>query len=174
MKPEIAIARYKLGKLSSEEIVKLADSWLKQGIYTDSINFLAMETTPTMASVGPMLEAAINELGLEVPSKIVAARIAAKDTVEKMVSGDIDLMKGANFLYWDIHHEVEYELPDSEYVGDNLDFEHLFCWLREVWDCRDGSHIICYTDLPRAQAEQKFLEHLKDEAETWLENQSKN
>lgn len=172
MKPEIAIAQYKLGKLSGEEIVKLADSWLEQGIFTDSINFLAMETEPVMANVGPMLETAIKELGLEVPSKVVAAKIAAKDIVGKMVSGDIDLIKGANFLYWDIHHEITDELPDGEYLGTNLGLEHMFCWLREVWDCRDGSRILYYTDLPREQAEKKFLMHLKEEAEKWLENQS--
>lgn len=171
MKPEIAISHYKLGKLSSEEIVKFADSWLEQGIFTDSINFLAMETTPIMATVGPMLETVIIELGGEVPIKINAAKIAAKDIVEKMVSGDVDLMKGANFLYWDIHHEVADELPDGKYFGSNLGFEHIFCWLREVWDCRAGSRIICYTDIPRDQAEQKFLMHLKEEAEKWLESQ---
>lgn len=172
MKPEIAIAHYKLGKLSSEEIVKLADSWLEQGIFSDSINYLAMETTPIMATVGPMLENVISELGGEVPSKVLAAKIAAKDVVERMVSGDIDLMKGANFLYWDIHHEVTDELPDGKYLGSNLGFEYIFCWLREIWDCRDGSMILYYTDLPREQAEQKFLKHLKDEAEKWLESQS--
>ncbi|GAA4496120.1 hypothetical protein [Pseudaeromonas paramecii] len=150
----------------------MADSWLEQGIFSDSINYLAMETTPIMATVGPMLENVISELGGEVPSKVLAAKIAAKDVVERMVSGDIDLMKGANFLYWDIHHEVTDELPDGKYFGANLGFEHIFCWLREIWDCQDGSMILYYTDLPREQAEQKFLEHLKDEAEKWLESKS--
>lgn len=172
MNPEIAICHYKLGKLSSEEIVRLADSWLEQGIFTDSINFLAMEKPPVMATVGPLLEAVITELGGEIPSKVDAAKIAARDTIEKMVAGDIDLVEGATFLYWDIHHEVTDELPDDEYMGTNLGFEHIFCWLREVWDCRDGSRILYYNDLPRDQAEQKFLIHLKEEAEKWLESQS--
>ena len=121
-----------------------------------------------MAEVGPMLESAIKELGLSIPSKIEAAKIAARDTMERMVSGELDLMVGANFLYWDIHHEVTDELPDGKYLGSNLGLEQIFCWLREVWDCRDGSRIICYTDLPRDQAEVKFLDHLREESEKWL------
>ena len=64
---------------------------------------------------------------------------------------------------------VEDELPDGEHLGTNLGFEHIFCWLREIWDCRDGSMILYHTDLPREEAERKFLEDLKHEAENWLE-----
>ena len=170
MKPETAIAHYKLGKLSSEEIVKLADSWLEQGLFTDSINLIAMERNPVMSDVGPMLEKAIAELELPLPTKVEAAKFAAKDMIERMVSGKIDLMEGATFLYCDIYHEVTDELPDGTYVGTNLGLEHIFCWLREVWDCRDGSRILYYCDLPREQAEQKFLEHLREESKKWLEN----
>jgi len=172
MKPETAIAHYNLGKLSSEDIVKLADLWLTQGLFTDSINLIAMEKTPVMSDVGPMLENAIAELDLPIPTKVEAAKIASKDVIEKMVSGEIDLVEGANFLYWDIHHAITDELPDETYLGTNLGFEHIFCWLREVWDCRDGSLLLYYTDLPREQAEQKVLEHLREESNKWLENQA--
>lgn len=121
-----------------------------------------------MAEVGPLFEKAIQELGIEIPSRVEAAKFAAKDTIQKMVSGEIDLMTGANFLYWDIHHEISEDLPDGEYLGSNLGLEYIFCWLREVWDCRDGSMILYHTDLPRDQAEVKFLDHIKEEAEKWL------
>lgn len=170
MKPEIAILKYKLGLLSSGDIVKLADLWLTQGIFTDSLNRLEMELNPILATVGTIFEQAIIELGITVPSKIEAAKLLARDTIEKMVSGEIDLMVGANFLYWNIHHKITDELPDRQYLGSNLGFEHMFLWLREVWDCRDGSRILYYTDLPRDEAEVKFLTHLKEEAEAWLAN----
>lgn len=168
MKPEEAISQYKLGKLSSDAIVSLANSWLNQGIYTDSLNCIFMENNPSMADVGPLFESAIRELGIEIPSRVEAAKFAAKDIIQKMVSGEIDLMTGANFLYWDIHQEIADELPDGEYLGSNLGLEYIFCWLREVWDCRDGSMILYHTDLPRDQAEVKFLDHIKEEAEKWL------
>jgi len=168
MKPEIAITHFKLGKLSSNRIVDLANSWLEGGVFTDSLNYIAMEQSPLMADVGPLFERAIKVLGLEIPNKVEAANTAAKDTIQKMVSGEIDLLEGAEFLYWDIHHEITDELPDGEYLGTNLGLEHIFCWLREIWDCRDGSMILYHIDLPREQAELKFFEHLKQEAEKWL------
>lgn len=125
-----------------------------------------------MATVGPMFEQVIVELGVTVPSKIEAAKILTRDTIEKMVSGEIDLIAGANFLYWDVHHEITDELPDGTYLGSNLGLEHIFCWLREVWDCRDGSIILYYTNLPRDEAESKFINHLKEEAVAWLANQA--
>jgi len=142
---------------------------LEQEIYADSLNFITMESDPIMADVGPLFESAMKELGLEIPSKVESARLLTKDTVQKMVSGEMDLMEAANFLYWDIHHEITDELPDGEYLGTNLGLEHLFCWLREIWDCRDGSIILYHTDLPREEAEVKFLEHLREEAKKWLE-----
>jgi hypothetical protein len=168
MNPELAISHYMLGKLTSKSIVGLANSWLENGIYTDSLNFILMETNPVMVDVGPLFESVIKELGLEVPTKVEAAKFVAKDTVQKMVSGEIDLMEGANFLYWEIHHEVIDELPDGKYLGSNLGLEHIFCWLREIWDCRDGSMILYHTDMPRKKAEVKFMEHLKEEAVKWL------
>ena len=172
MKAEIAISSYKLGLLSSDNIVQIADTWLSQGIYTDSINFLAMETTPTIAYVGPLFEKAMTELGIDIPSKLDAATTLTRDTIEKMLSCEIDLMEGANFIYWNIHHEITDEFPDGKYLGSNLGLEQIFCWLREIWDCRDGSRILYYSDLPRDKAEMKFLAHLKEESEAWLEKRT--
>ncbi len=44
----------------------------------------------------------------------------------------------------------------KKYLGDSLGLEHIFCWLREIWDYRDGSRIVYYTDLARAKAEKKL------------------
>ncbi|MBA6292215.1 hypothetical protein H4J58_01030 [Colwellia sp. MB3u-70] len=91
---------------------------------------------------------------------------------EKIVFNSIDLMEGVNFIYWDVHHEIDTELPDGKYLGSNLKLEQVFCWLREVWDCRDGSRLICHEDLPRDKAEQKFLGYLMDESKNWLQANS--
>ena len=68
------------------------------------------------------------------------------------------------------------ESPEAEPVqltlaaGDNLGLQYVFCWLREIWDCRDGSMILYHTNLPRDQAEAKFFEHLRESAADWLRN----
>ena len=169
MKPNIAIALYVLGKLHSKQIVDLSHEWLMDGIFTDSINFISAEKKPEISVVGPLLEKAIVELGEEIPTRIEAAKIAIRDTAERMVSGIEDPLKGAEFIYWNIHHEINDELPDQEYLGDNLGLENIFCWLREIWDCRDGSMVLYYSELPRNIAEKKFFEHLVEETEKWLQ-----
>ncbi len=50
-----------------------------------------------------------------------------------------------------------------------MGFEKIFCWLREIWDCRDGSRLLYYTDLPRSEANIKFQEHLIEEVAVWLD-----
>ena len=76
----------------------------------------------------------------------------------------------AEFLYWNVHHELVDDFPDKDYLGDNLGLQFVFCWLREIWDCRDGSMILYHTDLSREQAEVKFFEHLRESASDWLRN----
>ncbi|MCL9783872.1 hypothetical protein M9194_20835 [Vibrio sp. S4M6] len=168
MTPSTAAAHYSLNKFSSHQLVDLANTWLEESIFTDSINYLAMAKDPVMAEVAPLFESSISELGLSIPSRIDAAIYLAIETAENMLSGNTDLVEGASYLYWNIHHEITDVLPDKEHIGTNLGLEYVFCWLREIWDCRDGSHINYYQDLPREQAKEKFIEHLREESEKWL------
>lgn len=169
MKPIKAYSLYKLGKLSSDKIAELANLWLDEGIYTDSLNDIFSTAHPNMADLSPAFEKAMKELGVNEPTRFEAAQILIKATLKEIVENKIEPDEGASFIYWDVHHELTDEIPDKEYVGDNLGLEHIFCWLREIWDCRDGSMILYYTDLPRAEAEIKFKEHLTEEAKKWLE-----
>ena len=169
MKPIEAYSLYKLNKLSSDRIVSLANKWLEDGLYTSSLGDLGFVTNPIMSDVAPIFENAMKELGLKEPNKLEAAKILIRMTLNQIVEKDIPPDKGASFLYWDVHHEITDEFPDKKYVGDNLGLEQIFCWLREIWDCRDGSRILYHTDLPRPEAEKKFLEYLVDESRKWLE-----
>jgi hypothetical protein len=121
--------------------------------------------------VGLLFESAMRELDVQEITRVDAAKILIKNTLEGILAGDIDAVYGVSFLYWDVHHELYEELPDKEYVGDSLHLEHLFCWLREIWDCRNGSRLLYYTDIPRDQAELRFKEHLLEESQKWLEEE---
>jgi len=167
--PAIAIAYYQLRLLSSGDLVTLADTWLNQGIYTDSINYLQMEKDPIMSEASELFLKAMKEMKVDIPTRVASAWIVTADIMDRIVTSSIDLMDGVNFIYWDVHHEIDTELPDGKYLGSNLKLEQVFCWLREVWDCRDGSRLICHEDLPRDKAEQKFIGYLMDECQKWLE-----
>ncbi len=170
LSPNLAIAYYQLGALSPLNLVQLSDQWLCESIFTDSINILQTHKDPKMYEVSDLFEKAMEELNVAIPTRIESAWIVAEDILQRMVAGSIDLMDGANFLYNDVHHEIDEELPDGKYLGSNLGFEHIFCWLREIWDCRDGSTLFYYTDLPRNEAEIKFQQHLMEEAVKWLDS----
>ncbi|WNO11612.1 hypothetical protein [Teredinibacter sp. KSP-S5-2] len=169
MNPKEAAAKYSLNQLSSKDIYRIADQWLVDGIFTDSINEISMEREPIFSVVGVLFENALEELGHCIPSRVEAAKYLIKVTLTRMVEEEIDLMEGANYIYWELHHSVTDVLPDIEHVGSNLGLGAIFCWLREIWDCRDGSMILYYVDLPREKAEAKFLEHLREESIKWLE-----
>jgi len=170
MEPIEAFALYRLDKLSSDEIVSLADAWLCEGVFTDGINELSGSINSVMADIAPIFERTMTELNIPSLSKIDAANVLVKRKLERIVSNTIDPEEGASFLYWNVHHEITDEYPDKDYIGDNLGLESIFCWLREIWDCKDGSMILYHTDLPREKAELKFREHLIEEAENWLSN----
>lgn len=162
-----AYARFMFGKLSSDEIVAVANTWINDGVYSDSLGELCTIASPKMSDVGPLFESAMQELKVTRPSRLESAFILTNETVHRIAQGELDPVEGSEFLYWQVHHEISSEFPDKQYVGDNLGLEQVFCWLREIWDCRDGSMILNHTDLPRDQTEKKFIEHLVEAAKEW-------
>ncbi len=169
MNPNEANARLVLGKLSSEKIVELANEWLETGIYSESLGELCTMKTPMMSDVGPLFSSAMKELGIPVIGKKEAAVLLTQSVLRRVSDGCSNPVEEAEFLYWDVHHQILNEAPDRKHVGDNLGLEYLFCWLREIWDCRDGSMILYHTELPRAEAEVKFIEHLREAAADWMD-----
>jgi hypothetical protein len=168
MEPIEAFALYKLGKINSDRIISFANDCLEKDLYTESIGELSMMTNPIMSDVGPLFEKAMQELKINEPTKIEAANTIIHITLKRIVANEIGPDEGASFLYWDVHHELIDVIPDKKYVGDSLGLEYLFLWLREIWDCKDGSMILYHTNLSRAEAEVKFKEHLVEEAEKLL------
>jgi hypothetical protein len=110
----------------------------------------------------------MQELGVRTVTRAEAGWLLTQHTLKGMAIGETDAVAGAEFLYWDVHNELSSELPDQKYVGDSLGLEYVFCWLRELWDCRDGSILLYHTDLPRQEAEVRFTEHLVEAARDWI------
>ena len=163
-----AYALYTLNNLNSNKIVELANTWLLNGLFTDSLNDLFWEKEPEIHVVGPMFEKLMEELSIPSLTRIEAANIIIKITLTRIVNKEVEPEIGASFIYYEVWDEIQDEYPVVKYVGDSLGLEHIFCWLREIWDCHDGSMILYYSDLPRVQAGIKFKEHLIKEACNWL------
>ncbi|YCM43885.1 hypothetical protein V2O64_21485 [Verrucomicrobiaceae bacterium 227] len=170
MNPDEAHARFVLGKLNSDAIVDLANAWIDGGTYSDSLGELCTISGPIMSEVGPLFVSTMKELGRSTPSRREAAEVVIESSLRRISDGCAEPLKEAEFLYWNVHHELVDDFPDKDYLGDNLGLQYVFCWLREIWDCRDGSMILYHTDLPREQAEVKFFEQLRESASDWLRN----
>ena len=168
MSPGEANARYHLNQFDSDSIVNFANALLEEGVYLDSLGELCTMKKPIMSEAGPLFVAALKELGAWNTDRQEAAKVLLESGLSRISKGCENLVEEAEFLYLNVHHEISDELPDKKYVGDSLGLERVFCWLREIWDCRDGSMLAYYTDIPRNEAEQKFLEHLREAAVEWL------
>ncbi|WP_417391754.1 hypothetical protein [Gimesia sp.] len=169
MEPAEAYSRYVLNILNSDEIVSLADSWLNQGIFTDSLNTLCWEKEPIMSSVGPLFEKAMNELGVNKPDSLEAGHLIVRETLTRVVDLELPPEKGAAFLYHHVYPGIRHECLDEVNYGDGLDLERIFGLMWELEDCRGDSLIPYYSDLPRSEAEAKMKLHLIDESRKWLE-----
>lgn len=170
IEPIEAASLYKLGLLNSDLIVILANYWLENSIYSDSLCEICLISKPIMSEIGPLFEEVMTELEIIEPLEIDAINIIITLILKKIVKKKINADVGASFLYWEIHNKLLSEFPDKQYVGDRWGLENIFCWLREIWDCRDGSMLLYYTNLPRNKAEMKFMTHLYKEAKTLLKN----
>jgi hypothetical protein len=168
MTPELAIARLQIHQLSSHDILSLANYWLNQGIYSDALNDIFMQNGTDSNAAFPLFETAMQELGFASPTRIDAAKIVAKDTLQKMVSGEIEIAAGASFLYWDVYSEIVTEFPDGDYIGSNLGFDKIFSWYLQIGDARDNADNIHYTMQQSEQIELSILNHIKTESKKWL------
>ncbi|MCP4179138.1 MAG: hypothetical protein GY756_15365, partial [bacterium] len=138
IRPIDAFSLFKLDLLSSDEIVALSNSWLENGIYSDSLCELCTMVLPIMSDISPLFEQSMNDLRIDEPTIFAAAEGLIRFTLTQVVEKKIEPEKGASFLYYEIHLNLSNEYPDKEFVGDIWGLESIFCWLREIWDCKDG------------------------------------
>jgi len=144
----------------------LADYWLANNFESDSLFKLCYVDKTDEQEIYNLFKMAMNELSLKAPSVADAQKILIKSILEKMVNTELDVYAGMR--------DIDYNLypidRDDKYRGDALGFEKIFMFYRELTDCRDGSMIFYYDDLPREEAEQKFIEHILEESKIWLDS----
>jgi hypothetical protein len=160
--------------LNGEQMVSLANEWLESGSYSDALNDLFNMSNPTLSDAAPAFERAMRDFGVEEPTKIRAAEILINEVLSGIVKGTTEPVAGAEFLYWHVYNALSDWQPDEQYFRESLDLDYVFFWLREVWDCRDGSILSYYADLPRDEAERKQIENLVSAAREFLQAQPNN
>jgi len=75
----------------------------------------------------------------------------------------------ASYIYSDIHGEYAKLFKKENHLGECMGLGTIFCWLRELWDCRDGSRLLYHAHMSRDAAEEDILRLLSESLQEWLD-----
>jgi hypothetical protein len=117
-------ARHVLGLAHSWEFPPVADRALVNHVYSPSIAELAALPEPIMSDAAPLLERALGELGLALPSRSEAAWVIARHCMERLVS-TMERPRDVLRLLRDASEAATDVLPHDKYVGHGLDLGSL-------------------------------------------------
>ncbi len=173
------IADYVLGNRISSQFPDIAISGLEEDLKSESLLILAgMSNNDNCFELVQYFNQMLEELGIELPSKLEAANVLISLYLNKMLddpgNGFILMTKIKNEIY----HANEWTQTNPElkkkFVGEELGLQHLYTWYRELQDFSDGSMLHYYNDLPPQEQKKKFEIHLIEEAMNWLKLKRKN
>ena len=105
---QLAVAKWVLGLLSSEELPEIATCALETGHDTPALRQLAGELRPVMSDVRPIFNKALIELGTALPSKPEAGLIVAREYATEILEGTISPFEGARRIW----REIQLDMPD--------------------------------------------------------------
>ena len=125
MNLKTAAAFYKLGHLTSRDLVKIALENLDSYDNQQSLGILAGESNPEMAEVGLLFEQALAELGISQPTREEAANGVAKYIAEKITLGQISPYQGAREIWKKAYNVVDGLDHLSVFVGAASEIEDL-------------------------------------------------
>ncbi|MFN0021761.1 MAG: hypothetical protein ACKVP0_26235 [Pirellulaceae bacterium] len=163
---QLTAAKLVLGLLYSWEIPPVADRALLNGEYSPAFAELAAIDNPIMSEVEPVLIKAIAELGLRLPSRPDAAWLIVRNCMQLIVL-NAESLRTALSLLKETSYAVRDVMPDSQYVGDNLDLGSLigiyWSYTAPNENCYEGRLIIDESE------RQTILDALaRNEARAWL------
>jgi hypothetical protein len=167
------LANYNLGNYSWKDLPGIALTALEENIESDSMTILAgMSDKDNSFELEQYFVTALKEVDISVPSKLISAKILIRYHLRKMVrhqEGPFELMRVIdNKIYRRVDWELELKGVSKNFLGEELGLEKMYTWYRELQDFGDGSLLLYYTELPKAEQKAKFEEHLIKEAERIL------
>src|SRR5262249_10126087 len=95
---KLAAARYVLGALQAAELPLIADEVITRGVCSPALAELWLTREPTLRDSVPLLEMALREVGIPLPTKVEAATIVAKYLVTHIVEGSLSPRAGMRRL----------------------------------------------------------------------------
>ena len=86
---KLAAARHVLGAIQAEELPLIADEVITRGVCSPALAELWLTRNPTLRDSAPLLEKALREVGIPLPTKAEAASTVAKYLIIRIVEGSI-------------------------------------------------------------------------------------
>jgi len=129
----IFAAKYVLKAIGSEDIVKFADTKLSEGHYSDKYLDIIDADTKTWPELSHLLENALKESDLAIPSFEEAVWIMLKYHIELIASGTALPKEQFGHLLRDIE-EFDLAKGITKYVGDNVGIALMYGWYYEDYE----------------------------------------
>jgi hypothetical protein len=104
---QLAVAKWVLGLLPSNELPDFATQALESGLDTPALRQLAGELQPTMRDARPIFKKALAQLGITLPSRPDAGLIIARHYAKEISDGTLSPYEGARRIWREIQLEVK-------------------------------------------------------------------
>jgi hypothetical protein len=115
LNPRTVAAKYRLGMVRTEDLIRYADELLTRGHYTLALGELATTADTNWFVIAARFEAALKELGVPVPTEDEAAQILASPHIEDLVEGRKTPYKALCKFAWE----------SSQYLNPQVDMTAL-------------------------------------------------
>ena len=121
---ELAAARHAIGVLPSSDMVRIANAVLERGCYSPVMGELATLRNPVMADAAPLFEQALEELGVQAPSRDTAVWVLLRHHIGQIAAGCISPREGLGRVV-EVYEQAHLYSETREYVGDSHGLERL-------------------------------------------------
>jgi len=120
----LAAARYVLGNVASEELARVADTLLTEGVYSQAIGELGTTRGLVMAEAGPLFEQALRDLNVDLPSPDEAVWVLLRYHIGRIAYEEVSPREGLQSVL-DVYNRAHLYGQSGTYVGDSHGIEQL-------------------------------------------------
>jgi len=130
---KLAAARYVLGNVASEELARVADTLLTEGVYSSAIGEFGTTRGLVMAEAGPLFEQALRDLNVDVPSPEEAVWVLLRYHIGRIAYAEVSPREGLQSVFA-IYDRAHLHEQSGTYAGDSHGIEQLIAAYWE-YDC---------------------------------------
>lgn len=106
---EVAALRWAIGTQPAEQLPDLATDALVRGLDSPALRELAGMARDDFWRIKSLFEVTTEELGIVIPDEQTALWLLAKNTAAEIVAGTVSPSRGADWIWWEIHHRIARE-----------------------------------------------------------------